>query len=182
MPRAAKRLMQRPRQFVHNMTTMIGYHVSFCLSSEKCEQMGRSADGQVGRWAGGEMGRSADSESTVRHAERSEACAFAALRTNKCRFFAEFTPSTQSEIPSLRSGQALRSAQDDSEGLGMTEPDNFAHLPICLPAHLPISRPAHLPTAHFPLDILPEGRYLPLVCLPKSNENALNFCKEPWTC
>ena len=33
---------------------------------------------------------------------------------------AEFTLSTQSEIPSLRSGQALRFAQDDSEGLGMT--------------------------------------------------------------
>jgi hypothetical protein len=38
---------------------------------------------------------------------------------------AEFTLSTQSEIPSLRSGQALRFAQDDSEGLGMTESRHF---------------------------------------------------------
>jgi len=38
----------------------------------------------------------------------------------RARFLAEFTLSTQSEIPSLRSGQALRCAQDDSEGLGMT--------------------------------------------------------------
>jgi hypothetical protein len=36
------------------------------------------------------------------------------------RFLAEFTLSTQGEIPSLRSGQALRFAQDESEGLGMT--------------------------------------------------------------
>jgi hypothetical protein len=38
----------------------------------------------------------------------------------RARFLAEFTLSTQSEIPSLRSGRALRFAQDDSEGLGMT--------------------------------------------------------------
>jgi len=37
----------------------------------------------------------------------------------RARFLAEFTLSAQSEIPSLRSGQALRCAQDDSEGLGM---------------------------------------------------------------
>jgi hypothetical protein len=36
-------------------------------------------------------------------------------------FLVEFTLSTQSEIPSLRSGQALRYDQDDSEGLGMTD-------------------------------------------------------------
>jgi hypothetical protein len=44
------------------------------------------------------------------------------------RFLAEFTLSAQSQIPSLRSGQALRAvyperserAQDDSEGPGMT--------------------------------------------------------------
>ena len=41
-------------------------------------------------------------------------------RQNRARFLAEFTLSTQSEIPSLRSGQALRCAQDDSERLGMT--------------------------------------------------------------
>ncbi|SPE25128.1 hypothetical protein SBA2_250048 [Acidobacteriia bacterium SbA2] len=60
-------------------------------------------------------------------------------KQNRARFLAEFTQSTQSEIPSLRSGQALRGvyaerqseilrsaqndkrrAQDDSEGLGMT--------------------------------------------------------------
>jgi len=63
----------------------------------------------------------------------------AALRMLRARFLAEFTLSTQTEIPSLRSGQALRGvyperqseilrsaqndkrrAQDDSEGLGMT--------------------------------------------------------------
>jgi hypothetical protein len=38
----------------------------------------------------------------------------------RARFLAEFTLGTQSEIPSLRSGQALRFAQDDSEGLGKT--------------------------------------------------------------
>ena len=62
-----------------------------------------------------------------------------ALKTLRARFLAEFTLSTQSEIPSRRSGQALRGvyperqseilrsaqndkrrAQDDSEGLGMT--------------------------------------------------------------
>ena len=43
-----------------------------------------------------------------------------ALKMLRARFLAEFTLSTQSEIPSLRSGQALRCAQDDSEGLGMT--------------------------------------------------------------
>jgi len=46
------------------------------------------------------------------HAERSEASAFVSLKTNKSRFLAESTLSTQSEI--------LRFAQDDSEGLGMT--------------------------------------------------------------
>jgi hypothetical protein len=53
---------------------------------------------------------------------------FAPLRMTAARFLAEFTLSTQSEIPSLRSGQALRAvyperserAQDDSDGLGMT--------------------------------------------------------------
>ena len=43
-----------------------------------------------------------------------------ALKVLRARFLAEFTLSAQSEIPSLRSGQALRFAQDDSEGLGMT--------------------------------------------------------------
>ena len=43
-----------------------------------------------------------------------------ALKILRARFLAEFTLSTQSEIPSLRSGRALRFAQDDSEGLGMT--------------------------------------------------------------
>jgi hypothetical protein len=38
----------------------------------------------------------------------------------RARLLAELTLSTQSEIPSLRSGQVLRFAQDDSEGLGMT--------------------------------------------------------------
>jgi hypothetical protein len=42
------------------------------------------------------------------------------LKTFRAGFLAEFTLSAQSEIPSLRSGQALRCAQDDSEGLGMT--------------------------------------------------------------
>jgi hypothetical protein len=65
-----------------------------------------------------------------------QACRRIKTRT---RFLAEFTLSTQNEIPSLRSGQALRGvyperqseilrsaqndkrrAQDDSEGLGMT--------------------------------------------------------------
>jgi len=36
------------------------------------------------------------------------------------RFRAEFNRSAQSQIPSLRSGQALRCAQDDSEVPGMT--------------------------------------------------------------
>jgi len=66
-----------------------------------------------------------------------------ALKTSKARLLAEFTPSAQSEIPSVRSGQArrgvyperqseiLRSAQndkrrarDESEGLGMTASTN----------------------------------------------------------
>ena len=34
---------------------------------------------------------------------------------------------------------------------------------------------------YFHLDILPERRYTPLVCLPESNANALNYCKERWT-
>ena len=33
-----------------------------------------------------------------------------------------------------------------------------------------------------PLDILPEGWYPHLECLPKSNANASSYCKEPWTC
>jgi hypothetical protein len=35
---------------------------------------------------------------------------------------------------------------------------------------------------HFHLDTLPEGGYLRLVCLLKSNKNASNYCREPWTC
>jgi hypothetical protein len=48
-----------------------------------------------------------------------------ALKALRASFLAEFTLSTQSEIPSLRSGQALRSALDDSEGLGMTARTRF---------------------------------------------------------
>jgi hypothetical protein len=48
-----------------------------------------------------------------------------ALRILRARFLAEFTLSTQSEIPPLRSGQALRFAQDDSEGLGVTALKRF---------------------------------------------------------
>jgi hypothetical protein len=51
---------------------------------------------------------------------------------------AEFTLSTQSEIPSLRSGQALRFAQDDSEGLGMTRSRAFLALtspPVAIYKH-----------------------------------------------
>ena len=36
--------------------------------------------------------------------------------------------------------------------------------------------------SHFHLDILPERRYFHLECLPKNNENASNYCREPWTC
>jgi hypothetical protein len=36
----------------------------------------------------------------------------------------------QSEIPSLRSGQALRRAQDDSEGLGVTSKQLFPQRPV----------------------------------------------------
>ena len=52
-----------------------------------------------------------------------------ALKILRARFLAEFTLSTQSEIPSLRSGRALRFAQDDSEGLGMTLRRRFSHTP-----------------------------------------------------
>jgi len=44
--------------------------------------------------------------------EPSEASAFISLKTNKCRFLADLSLSTQSEI--------LRPGQDDSEGLEMT--------------------------------------------------------------
>jgi len=94
----------------------------------------------------------------------SEASACVGVRTLKCRFLA---------------------------ALGMIVPEDY---PICPPVDVPNWPPAYLPTADLPicppaglppffhLDILPEARYLHLVCLPKNNENALNFCKEPLTC
>jgi len=50
-----------------------------------------------------------------------------ALKILRPRLLAKSTLATQSEIPSLRSGQALRCAQDDSEGLGVTVQRRFPH-------------------------------------------------------
>jgi hypothetical protein len=39
LPRAATRLIPRPRQCVQQMTMIIGYHIPLRLSSEKCEEV-----------------------------------------------------------------------------------------------------------------------------------------------
>ena len=75
--------------------------------------------------------------------------------------------------------QILRFTQNDKVEAfcrNFMSADPSADLPTCPSSHLPTC------LAYFPLDILPEGRYSPLVCLPKNSKNVLNFCKEPWTC
>ncbi|SPE27191.1 hypothetical protein SBA2_330001 [Acidobacteriia bacterium SbA2] len=76
----------------------------------------------------------------------------------RAKFLAESTLSTQSEIPSLRSGQALRAvyperserAQDHSEGLGMTGNFKAARHSIEGSACSPRVRPCPFRTSQTP--------------------------------